>query len=337
MLQRPPIKDELIIACLEDDYKLEVKELHFLPLGADLDTAVYRALTNDKPYFIKLRHSKFNQASVTIPKALADLGMTSIISALNTHSGSLWSSLKAYTLTVYPFIKGHNGFDIKLSDKHRRELGQALKNLHDVNLPDTLSQAIKRETFSSTWRDALRQNLMKEKPDYINRQAKELASFLNTKRSEILALIKRAEQLATILKAQSLDFVLCHADIHGWNLLIDENNALYIVDWDTLSYAPKERDLMFVGSGLGGKGHSLKEETELFYEGYGQTKINTNAIAYYRYERIIEDIAIYCQQVFSLETGTADRQKAVEHVKANFKPNGTIDIAQQADNALLAS
>jgi len=64
-------------------------------------------------------------------------------------------------------------------------------------------------------------------------------------------------------------FILCHADIHAWNLLIDVNGRLYIVDWDTLIFAPKERDLMFVGAGLGGNGHSLQEEETLFYQGYG--------------------------------------------------------------------
>ena len=28
------------------------------------------------------------------------------------------------------------------------------------------------------------------------------------------------------------EFVLCHSDIHGGNVLIDGNDAIYIVDWD---------------------------------------------------------------------------------------------------------
>lgn len=44
----------------------------------------------------------------------------------------------------------------------------------------------------------------------------------------------------------ALDFVLCHADFHDANLLIDPTGRLFIVDWDEIILAPKERDLVFV-------------------------------------------------------------------------------------------
>jgi len=42
MLTKPDLKDEKIIACLHDNYGLDVAEISFLPLGADFNTAVYR-------------------------------------------------------------------------------------------------------------------------------------------------------------------------------------------------------------------------------------------------------------------------------------------------------
>jgi spectinomycin phosphotransferase len=124
---------------------------------------------------------------------------------------------------------------------------------------------------------------------------------------------------------------LCHADIHAWNLLIADDDALYMVDWDTLIFAPKERDLMFIGGGLGGNGRTPQEEETLFYQGYGPANINQIALAYYRYERIIEDIGVYCQQIFLSDEGREDRPQAVEYLKSNFRPNGTIAVACQSD------
>jgi len=161
-----------------------------------------------------------------------------------------------------------------------------------------------------------------------------MAAFLKTKRDETLELVKQTEQLALALNAQPPEFILCHADIHAWNLLIDVNDALYMVDWDTLIFAPKERDLMFVGGGLGGNGHTPQEEEILFYQGYGQTQINQIAMAYYRYERIIEDIAVYCEQIFLSDNGGEDREQSLENLKSNFLPNGTIEIACQYDKIL---
>ena len=43
MLEKPDLQDEKIIACLQDEYGLLVVQVAFLPLGADRDTAVYRA------------------------------------------------------------------------------------------------------------------------------------------------------------------------------------------------------------------------------------------------------------------------------------------------------
>jgi len=333
MLEKPDIKDESIIACLQNEYNLSVAKIDFLPLGADLNTVVYRILTeDDTPYFVKLRRGEFNTATVTVPKFLSDLGIKQIIPPLTTHTGRLWASLDPYNVILYPFVEGYNGFEVTLSDQQRIEFGSTLKRFHSANIPSTLTNNIQRETFSPRARNLVRTFLERIENEYFNDPiAAELAAFLKIKRHETLELIERTEQLAQILQAQSSAFILCHADIHAWNLLIDLNGQLYIVDWDTLIFAPKERDLMFVGAGLGGNGHSLQQEETLFYQGYGPTQIDPIGITYYCYERIVEDIAVYCEQLFLSDGGRANRQQSLEYLKSNFLPNSTIAIARQSD------
>jgi len=70
--------------------------------------------------------------------------------------------------------------------------------------------------------------------------------------------------------------------------------------------APKERDLMFIGAGIWDSGHVPTEEESLFYQGYGQTKINHDAICYYRFERIIQDIAEYCEHIILSDEGSKE-------------------------------
>lgn len=80
MLQKPNLPDEKILACLQAEYGLQVAQLTFLPLGADVNTAVYRAETRDgAPYFVKLRSGPFDEAVVTVPKFLSDQGIAQII------------------------------------------------------------------------------------------------------------------------------------------------------------------------------------------------------------------------------------------------------------------
>ncbi len=110
--------------------------------------------------------------------------------------------------------------------------------------------------------------------------------------------------------------------------------ALYIVDWDNPILAPKERDLMYAGGGLMGAGHTPQEEETLFYEGYGQTQVDPITLAYYRYERIVQDIAVECEQLLLTNEGGADREQSLRYLVSNFLPEGVIEIAYKSDKTL---
>ena len=160
--------------------------------------------------------------------------------------------------------------------------------------------------------------------------AAKLAEFIKSRRNEINHLIKRTEEIAAELQSQPLEFVLCHTDIHGGNILISNTEELYIVDWDNPLLAPKERDLMFIGSGIDNIWKSKREEA-IFYEGYGETDIDLKALTYYRYERVIEDLAVTCQQLLWSNEGGEDRERSYGWFTSNFEPGGTIEIAQRTD------
>jgi len=336
MLEKPELKDEKIINYLKTEYGLSVEKIAFLPLGADLNTAVYSVVTNDETvYFLKLRRGEFDEATVAVPKYLSNLGIKQIIPSLTTQTGQLWASLAPFNVILYPYVEGQNGFERNLSDQQWVEFGAALKRFHSANIPSAITSSIQREKFSPQWRDTVKMFLERIKEETFDEPvAVEMAAFLKIKSDETLKLVKRAERFAKMLQEQPSEFILCHADIHAWNLLIDDNEAFYMVDWDTLIFAPKERDLMFVGGGLGGNGHTPQEEEALFYQGYGQTQIDPIAMAYYRYERIIEDIAVYCRQIFLSDEGGEDRKQALEYLKSNFLPNNTIGMACQSNKTL---
>jgi spectinomycin phosphotransferase len=161
--------------------------------------------------------------------------------------------------------------------------------------------------------------------------AGEVLELLQARRAVILDLVERTEQLAAALKAQVPAFVVCHSDLHAGNLHITGDGTLYIVDWDNPILAPKERDLMYAGAGLCGAGRRPQEEEALFYMGYGQTVVDTAALAYYRYERIIQDIAVYCEQLLLSGEGGEDRVPSLHYLASNFLPDGTIEIARAAE------
>ena len=87
---------------------------------------------------------------------------------------------------------------------------------------------------------------------------------------------------------------------------------------------------MFIGSGIWDSGLSPTEEESLFYRGYGQTEINRDAICYYRFERITQDIGEYCEYIFLSDEGGDNRIQLFERLRSNFLPDGTIERAYHA-------
>lgn len=69
-----------------------------------------------------------------------------------------------------------------------------------------------------------------------------------------------------------------------------------------------------------------------FLRGYGHTKIDQTILAYYRYERIIEDIAIYAQELLETHNGL-DRLFVFRPFMSQFEPNGLGDIAKKTYKA----
>lgn len=333
MLIKPELADEEIVRCLRDAYGLGVKSISFLPIGADFNTAVYRVTaSNQTDYFLKLRRGEFIDASVSVPKYLADEGIKQVIPPLATKTRQLWTSLASFKAILYPYVESRNGVEAKLSEDQWIQFGEAIKKLHNIDIPNALISGTPREVFSSKWRKTVKAFLMRIDNEFFEEPvAVKMASFLKSKSSEIFKLIERAEKLAITIQKQPLEYILCHADIHGWNLIVDKEGALYIVDWDTLIFAPKERDLMFIGAGIWDSSRTALEEELLFYRGYGQTKINQDAICYYRFERIIQDIAEYCEYIFLSDEGGEDRMQCFEHLQPVFLPNGAIERAYQSD------
>jgi spectinomycin phosphotransferase len=327
MLEKHYISDQSIINYLNIYYGLEVHTLTFLPLGADANALVYKADTQDKSYFIKLKKGFHDDISVAIMNLLQNSGLQQIILPLKTIHGQLIQHIDGLTLIVYPFIVGASGFNQALSEEQWLTLGAALRKIHETDVPALLKQRLRQESYSPKWRDAVRSlyNYIKTTPITFG-IALQLQNFMKENAEIIHRLINNAEQLAGELKNDASKFVLCHSDIHAGNVLIASDNTIYIVDWDDPIMAPKERDLMFIGGGVANVWNETHQGA-LFYKAYGPTEINRTILAYYRHERIIEDIAEFGESIFLSDLSNETKLEHYHHFKAMFEPRGVVDIA----------
>lgn len=330
MLEKPGIPDERILTCIQDSYGLQPAQLTFLPWGADVNTAVYRLMAEGGAvYFLKLRKGACDELSVSFPWLLEAQGVRSVIAPLLTRTQQPWTSLEPYRVILYPFIEGQNGYEAQLTDEQWVDFGTTLRGVHTAQVPAVLSRQIPREQFSAHWREGVRDFLaLAEETEFEDPVAQKTAAFLKTRRAEIGWVAARAEQLAQTLQGRQLEFVLCHGDVHAGNLLLDGHGSLYLVDWDTLIFAPKERDLALVGGCP--VWHDPRSEA-LFYQGYGLASVDRLALTYYRYERIVQDVAEFCKQLLLTPEGGEDREQAYEYMTRSFLPGRNAQIARAQD------
>lgn len=335
MIENSPPSEKRIIDCLKINCGIDVATLTLLPLGGDMHASVYKAQSPDKSsYFVKIKRGHPPDISPHILTLLRHAGIQHIIPLVKTIHGQASQCMDDFTLTVSPFIEGRDGFSRDLTEDQWYTLGKVMRQIHDIKVPHALQAKIRRESYSPQWRQAVRAlyPLIDSEPRG-DRVAVNLLTFMKKQSATLHQLVDRTEQLAQKVQNKSSPFVLCHTDLHGGNVFIDENDVLYIVDWDDPIMAPQERDLMFIGGGVANVWNKPHEQ-ELFYKGYGKTDVNRALLAYYRHERILEDIAIYGQQLLLSEAGGQDRVQWYNDFIAQFEPQGVVDIAFKTDEDL---
>jgi spectinomycin phosphotransferase len=290
---------------------------------------VYRVTSTDGDiYFLKLRRGAHNHLGAVIPAFLARENVAPVIAPIPTLSAQLHSAVKPFVVTLYRFVEGADGYAVDPTPAQWATLGRALRNLHTVTLPARLRAALPYESYSPTYRrrvKRLQAHLTSRLLD--DALSAELAALLRHHSASVDQLVEGAARLAARLREQPGDFCLCHGDIHNGNILITGSCDIdmFIVDWDTAVLATKERDLMFVGSGLGRAGRS--DAADLFYAGYGTTAIDPFALAYYRSERIVEDIYAFCTEILAATEDTQDRHQALAFLSSQFESDGLVGIA----------
>ncbi len=334
-MREPPVDlaNHALAAGLRAQYGLAVTEVAFLPLGHDASAWVYQVHAADHSYFLKVRRGVTNPASLLVPRYLYDHGVTRVVAPLPTLSGDLWAMVQGYAAILYPFVEGVTGMERGMTPPQWIAYGAMLRQIHDTVVAPDLARLMRRETFAPVGA-ALARDLDARiaAGPFDDPMAGNLAGFWRTRRDQILLLVTRAVELGQRLAHMGLPSVLCHADIHTANVLLDAAGQVCIVDWDETVLAPRERDLMFaVGGGISRTLVGPREQ-ELFLSGYRVHTLDQLALTYYRYAWAVSDIADYAAQVVrGPDPGLVTRQAALDALIGLFQPGQIVELAVGSD------
>jgi spectinomycin phosphotransferase len=317
---------DTIFSRITNYYGIEINSFEELKLGADKDTHTYKIGNGNTKYFLKIRSGCFNTLSIVIPNFLAEeKNIENIIKPIKTLDGKLYIRYSSFHICLYPFVMGNDCWNYNFSEVQWNIFGNVLYSIHNADFPTNILNKLPKENYGSQSRKYVHNMLTKieERKEIL---IKEYIEFLTKRKDIIYKLIDNAENKSKEVKMLQQNNCVCHGDIHAGNIMVSEDGKLFLVDWDTIIYSPKERDLMFIGGGIGNKWNTI-DEIRNFYKGYKNSMINEEIVSYYRFERIIKDIEEYDYQLIAPSTNRTDKINIVNILESQFDKDNVVDMA----------
>lgn len=291
-----PILDKAaLFEVIHREYGLYVESLSFLPTGW---TAYCYAIdcTDGERFFLKLTSD-----SDLVPFAASDrdfyLPMTyqlrarkllpNVACPVRTRSGRFMAHFDDYLLILFHFIDGkvvgHDGISDDVLAKLARMIGILHRSTPEIEVEKPFVEGFDI-AFEGDLMDAL-DVLAGITPDD-KRGRRELRDLLLPRKDELLGRLDRLKELQSLARATGKTMVVCHTDLHGENLMMDERGNLYIIDWEGAMIAPPEHDLFF----FAGYDYFWDIFLPNYEREFGPASLEGNVFGFYYYRRMLEDL-----------------------------------------------
>jgi hypothetical protein len=290
----PAIDRASLLEHVQTAYGLAVEEITFVPVGY---VAVCYALRcpGDEGYFLKLwpdtatgRWSSARQAIILpLVRAIYDRGVYRRVAyPLVTRDNTLWATFHGDRFAALPFLPGEHAPLSAWPQAFADEYARVLAAIHrgTALLEDVLPP---RETFALSFEPDLLASL----PDIaaIGPQARPglqaLRNLMAARRDDVLAQLERLRSLQARVRALPGPAVLCHTDLAGDNILVDEDGRLSLLDWDGAVVATPEYDLKeAVGEDFG-------RCIAVYLAAGGAQPLEADRFAFYLLRRYLEDFS----------------------------------------------
>jgi hypothetical protein len=291
----PGLDKAALVETLYHEYGLDVDSLALLPTGWVAYCYIVSCVEGER-YFLKLYGD-----SGPVPLAASDLDfylplthqlctsglLPRVACPVKTQTGSLTARIGSYLLILFRFIDGrvvgHDGLSDEILAKLARMVGILHRSTREIEVENPFY-----ERFDIAFEDDLMSELdVLERVTAGDRKSKRaLRELLLPRRDELLGHLQRLKELQTLARAAGKEMVVCHTDLHGENLMVDDQGNLYILDWEGAMIAPPEHDLFFFAG----------QDTfwDLFLPNYeqefGPVSLSSDVFGFYYYRRNLEDL-----------------------------------------------
>ncbi|MEO8609161.1 MAG: phosphotransferase [Chloroflexota bacterium] len=283
----------MLARILSENYGLADVLLTPAPRGFVAET--YYVDSESGRYFAKLvkisRDSEILEQSLPVLLALRKLGIEVINYPISTLDGRLSLPVGNQLLVLFNYIAGQTDDHFPL-EPYVKVLAQVHELSNQIRVP------LPSETFDLEFKNDLIEQLHRLGAGTFDQpQERALQAWVIERYEAILRDLSLLEATLEPLRAAKMPIVLTHGDAAG-NVVYDDGQ-LSVIDWDTVLFAPRERDTWFHRHTPG-----FLDLYRTFVPGY---KFDPTAYRFYLYKRYLEDMVGFIDKILSPDGSTADK------------------------------
>jgi spectinomycin phosphotransferase len=314
------INREALLETVRMAYGLNVTSLEYLGVGM---VSAYKMIGPSGTYFLKL----FPDTPFGREAAARLEGEHALLNALREHDvleriprivraldGSTRSSFDGLTFAVYAFIEGRTLWGREGSVLE--PLAQAVARLHagaSKLLSQPLVLPVAQEDFELPFEADLLHHLstLEHPPTNARPGVLALRDLMLPRQGELLEKLERAKHFQRITRSRPRQNIVAHTDMHGNNLMLDNEGALWLLDWETARVAPAEHDLWMF--------HPMLGEFLIVYDATLEIprELDADLFGFYIYRRTLEDLAVDVQNILNGNASDEQDRQDLEIVQNN--------------------
>jgi spectinomycin phosphotransferase len=198
-----------------------------------------------------------------------------------------------FTTLLFAYVEGVTPRETPLTDSQLAHLVDTVARIHTIDVHTAALAAVPRERFAPIWFDDIIPAI-----DRIAISSHVLHALLCDKVAGLYATFHVFRALAHTLATMQHPMVLCHTDIHGYNVVINTDDVPVLIDWEGMMVAPPEHDLMFWTAD-----ERWQQICERYRLRHPHQVIDAQRLRYYMGRRLFEDMI---QDIQRIEGETLD-------------------------------
>jgi spectinomycin phosphotransferase len=248
-----PTTNSNIAIVINESYGFQVREVMFIPVG-DMSYGYKVSCYDGTDFFLKLldkksQKSAIERANTYLPllNVFRENGLfaNAIHPVLNVEHGFKTETEELFYI-LFPWVEGKTLADAyPFSKSIIHQIAIQVATLHKttssvseiIHLPsENFNLGFEQDLFSCL-------NILKSNQVALNTHGLALASLVLPRENDIRSLFGQIQSLQSSFKTNRQDFVLCHGDLWGGNI-IQSSGGLCFIDWESVMLAPPEREMI---------------------------------------------------------------------------------------------